>query len=109
VPYTDAAYDANRDQFPAWHLYREADVADTDPDTAATSTSACGERLLGTGHLVRVTEHAESVPDGHTVHGSRSLPEWLAHPSVCTECRMWAADEFEIEDEVRDYLRRRGQ
>lgn len=107
MPYTDAAYEADHDQFPDWHVYLGEEVPDTDPDTAAVAEAACGERLLGTGHLTSVKAHSrEEFFDSLR---PSSLAAWLSHPSVCTECRMRVAAEYSIEDEVREHLRRRDK
>lgn len=98
MPYTDAAYEPDHSQFPEWHVYRDEDVPDTDPDTATTVKPACGNRLLGTGHLVTVKEHARTA--FFDTLTPPNLAEWLGHPSVCEECADEIAEELGIEGEL---------
>ena len=100
MTYTDALYVMeNEVERTTWCVWFEEDVPDTDPDTHHTAKAACGERLLGTGHLIPVKEHVEEHWEEILV--PETLAVWLDEDEVCEECARVVAERLGIEDEVR--------
>lgn len=99
MPYTDALYVMeNEVETTTWCVYLEDEVEDTDPDTRSVATSACTERMRGTGHLITVKEHVDEHWERILV--PETLAVWLDEDTVCEECARVAAERLGIEDEV---------